>query len=119
MRILKRNNLSPELLKSLYHYCIESVITYCITAWYVNCTDKDRKSLSRVIRSERIIGLPLRPLDDIFRTSCLRWASGIWKDETHPANHLFTLLPSGRYYRATTTSTSRLQNSFIPGPSQN
>src|SRR4029434_8338202 len=51
LRILKRNNLSSELLKSFYHCCIESVLTYCITAWYVNCTDKDRKSLSQVIRS--------------------------------------------------------------------
>ena len=54
------------------------------------------------------------PLDDIFRTRCLRRACGILKDETHPANHLFTLLPSGRRYRATTARTSRLQNSFIP-----
>lgn len=115
LRILKRNNLSSELLKSFYHCCIESVLTYCITAWYVNCTDKDRKSLSQVIRSaERIIGLSLPPLDDIFRTRCLRRACGILKDETHPANHLFTLLPSGRRYRATTARTSRLQNSFIP-----
>src|SRR4029434_2371484 len=69
----------------------------------------------QVIRSsERIIGLPLPPLDDIFRTRCLRRACGILKDETHPANHLFTLLPSGRRYRATTARTSRLQNSFIP-----
>ena len=115
LRILRKNNLSPELLKTFYHCCIESVITYCITAWYVNCTEKDRKSLSRVIRSaERIVGLPLPPLDDIFRTRCLRRACGILKDETHPANHLFTLLPSGRRYRATTARTSRLQNSFIP-----
>ena len=83
--------------KSFYHCCIESVLTYCrpITACYVNCTDKDRKSLSQVIRSaERIIGLSLRPLDDIFRTPCLRRACGILKDEIHPANHLFTLLKS-------------------------
>src|SRR4029434_7136429 len=38
---------------------------------------------------------------------------GILKDETHPANHLFTLLPSGRRYRATTARTSRLQNTCI------
>ena len=40
-------------------------LTYCITAWYVNCTDKDRKSLSQVIRSaERIIG-------------CLPWTTSL------------------------------------------
>ena len=32
----------------------------------------------------------------------------------YSANYLFTLLPSGRRYRATTARTSRLQNSFIP-----
>ena len=84
LQTLKRNNLSPELLKSFYHCCIESVITYCVNAWYVNCPDKYRKSLSRVMRSaEKIIGLPLPPPwhASPFRTRCLRRAGGILKDK--------------------------------------
>ena len=64
---LKECNLSAELLKNFYHYSIESVITYCITAWYANSTEKYKMSLSRVIRlAKRIIGLSLPPLDKIF-----------------------------------------------------
>ena len=73
LQILKKSNLSAELLKIFYQCSIESVITYCMTAWYANCTGKDRKSLNRIIRSaEKIIGLPLHPLDDIFKIRCLR-----------------------------------------------
>ena len=76
--------------------------TYCIS----ESEDNDRKSLSWVINSaERIIGLPLPPLDDIFRTRSLHRAG--WDSP----RHLFSLLPSGRRYQATTARTSRLQNS--------
>ncbi|XP_073669588.1 uncharacterized protein [Paramisgurnus dabryanus] len=115
LRTLKRNNLSAELLKVFYQCAIESVITYGMTAWYANSTGKDRKSLDRVIRSaEKIIGLPLHRLDDIYTIRCLRRAHNILQDETHPSKHLFSLLPSGRRYRALRARTSRLQNSFIP-----
>jgi len=44
LRLLKNNNLSAELLKTFYQCSIESVLTYCMTAWYANCIEKDRKS---------------------------------------------------------------------------
>ena len=34
--------------------------------------------------------------------------------ELYPSHHLFSLLPSGRYYRALKTNTSTLRNSFYP-----
>lgn len=114
LRLLKKNNLSAELLRAFYLCSIQSVLTYCITSWYVNGTEADRKSLRRVIRtSEKIIGLSLPSLEDIFRTRCLRSTTNILKDETHPCHHLFSLLPSGRRYRALIARNSRLKNSFF------
>ncbi len=115
LRTLKKNNLTADLLKTFFHCSIESILTYCITAWYTNCTDNDRKSLKQVTKTaENIIGLPLPSLDDIFQTRCLRRANSTLQDTTHPSHHLFTLLPSGRRFRAFRARTSRLQNSFIP-----
>lgn len=45
---IKKNNLPTELLKAFYHCFVEIVLIYCITAWYVNCTENDKKSLKRV-----------------------------------------------------------------------
>lgn len=36
LRILKQNHLQEKLLVSFYHCSIESVLTYCISAWYAN-----------------------------------------------------------------------------------
>lgn len=114
LRTLKKTNLSGELLVSFYHCSVESVLTYCITAWYANCSAADRRALQRVINTvQKIIGLPLPSLQDTFREGLSR-ANSILKDTTHPYQHLFSLLPSGRRYRALKARTSRLKNSFYP-----
>ncbi|KAF7653031.1 hypothetical protein LDENG_00088520 [Lucifuga dentata] len=83
--------------------------------WFVSCTAADRKPLQRVIKSaQQIIGTQLQSLEDIYKIRCLRWATDIVKDSSHPGHHLFTLLPSGRRYRSLKTHTSRFQNSFYP-----
>ncbi len=38
----------------------------------------------------------------------------ILKDSTHPGNHLFCLLPSGRRFRSMMAKTERLRRSFFP-----
>ncbi len=38
----------------------------------------------------------------------------IIKDSTHPGNHLFCLLPSGRRFRSMMAKTERLRKSFFP-----
>lgn len=109
LRTLQRNNLSPELLESFNHCCPASVITYCITAWPVACTGKDRKSLSWVVRSAlRIIGLLLRPLDGILKASTVHAA---FCRVRFILQTIFA--PSGRHYQAISARTARLLNSFI------
>jgi len=41
-------------------------------------------------------------------------AAKILKDSTHPGNHLFCLLPSGRRFRSMMAKTERLRKSFFP-----
>lgn len=115
LRTLKKNNLSTELHRAFYQCAVESVLTYCLTAWYANCIEADQKSLQRVIkRAEKIVGLSLLSLENIFCTCCLHRAKSILADVTHPCHHLFSPLPSSRWYRALKARTSRLHNSFYP-----
>ncbi|RXN12502.1 hypothetical protein ROHU_029542 [Labeo rohita] len=59
---------------------------------------EDQKALQRVVlRAQRIIGVELPALEDIYRSRCLVKAISICKDSTHPCHHMFELLPSGQY----------------------
>ncbi len=41
-------------------------------------------------------------------------AAKIIKDSTHPGNHLFISLPSGKRFRSMMAKTERLRRSFFP-----
>ncbi|KAK3521237.1 hypothetical protein QTP70_001235 [Hemibagrus guttatus] len=77
---------------------IHSILSSCITAWFGNCTISDRKTLQRIVRTaEKIIGVSLPSITDMYTTRCTRKANSI-DDSTHPSHTLFTLLPSGKSY---------------------
>ncbi|KAK3567367.1 hypothetical protein QTP86_019902, partial [Hemibagrus guttatus] len=76
---------------------IESILSSCITAWFGNCTVSDRKTLQRIVRrAEKIIGVSLPSITDIYTTRCIRRANITLDDPTHPSHTLFTLLPSAK-----------------------
>ncbi|KAI4888037.1 hypothetical protein NFI96_004468 [Prochilodus magdalenae] len=115
LRRLRKAHLPPPILTTFYRGTIESILSSCITAWFGNCTASDRKSLQRVVRTaEKIIGVSLLTVMDIFTTRRIRKATSIVDDYTHPSHTLFTLLPSGKRYRSIWAHTSRLGNSFFP-----
>ncbi len=87
----------------------------CISVWYNNATNQDCKALQRVVRlAERISGSALPSLQAIYIKRCKSRAAKILKDSTHPGNHLFCLLPSGRRFRSMMAKTERLRKSFFP-----
>ncbi|KAK1784223.1 hypothetical protein P4O66_003953 [Electrophorus voltai] len=95
-----------DLLLFLYH---------CITTWFGNCTVFDRKTLQRIVRTaEKIIGVSLPSITDIYTTRCIRKASSNVEDPTLRSHKLFTLSPSGNRYHSIWSLTSRLCNSFFP-----
>uniref|UniRef100_A0A2D4KJI5 Alkylated DNA repair protein AlkB homologue 8 N-terminal domain-containing protein n=1 Tax=Micrurus paraensis TaxID=1970185 RepID=A0A2D4KJI5_9SAUR len=114
-RVLQKNKVGQRLMTSFYRSTIKSVLTYCITVWYAGLTAADRKTLQRgVSTAQNIVGCSLIPLDDIARARCLRRVRKILRDDSHPGQHFFTLLPLGRRYRSIASHTNRLKNSFYP-----
>ncbi|KAK3574454.1 hypothetical protein QTP86_007452 [Hemibagrus guttatus] len=82
-----------------YRGTIESVLSSCITAWFGNCTVSDRKNLQRIVRTaEKIIGVSLSSITDMYTTRCIHKANSIVDNPTHPSHTLFTLQPSGKRY---------------------
>ncbi|KAK1802693.1 hypothetical protein P4O66_021191 [Electrophorus voltai] len=112
---LREAHLPSPILTTFYRGTVESILSSCIITWFGNCTAFDRKTLQRIVRTaEKIIGVSLPSITNIYITRCIRKATNIVKDPTHPSHELFTLLPSGRRYRTIQSCTSRLCNSFFP-----
>ncbi len=115
LRQLRKFRVSLAILKTSYSGAIESVLTQCISVWYDNVLNQDCKALKRVVRlAEHISGSDLPSLQDIYLKCCKSRAAKIIKDSTHPGNHLFILLPSGKRFRSMMAKMERLKRSFFP-----
>ena len=115
LRRLRKAHLPSPILTTFYRGTIESILSSCITVWFGNCTVSDRKTLQRIVRTaEKIIGVSLPSITDIYTSRCIRKATSIVADPTHSSHTLFTLLPSGKRYRSIRAATTRLSNSFYP-----
>ncbi|KAK1785741.1 hypothetical protein P4O66_003101 [Electrophorus voltai] len=97
LRKLREAHLPSPILTTFYRGTLESILSSCIITWFGNCTAFDRKTLQRIVRTaEKIIGVSLPSITNIYITRCIQKATNIVKDPTHPSHELFTLLPSGR-----------------------
>ncbi|KAK3519770.1 hypothetical protein QTP70_003906 [Hemibagrus guttatus] len=89
---LRKAHLPPLILTTFYRGTIESILSSCITAWFGNCTVSDRKTLQRIVRTaEKIIGVSLPSITDIYSTRYIHKASSIVDEPTHPSHTLYTL----------------------------
>ncbi|KAK3562385.1 hypothetical protein QTP86_033520, partial [Hemibagrus guttatus] len=95
LRRLRKAHQPPPILTMFYRGSIESVLSSCITAWFGNCTVSDRKTLQQIVGTvEKITGVSLPSITDMYTTRCIRKANSIVDDPTQPSHTLFTLLPS-------------------------
>ncbi|KAL0161432.1 hypothetical protein M9458_045157, partial [Cirrhinus mrigala] len=110
---LRRARAPAPIMYTFYRGTIESILTSCITVWFEACNASCQKTLQRIVRAaERIIGVPLPSLQDIYSTRLTKKALCIAADPSHPMQSFFSLLPSGRRLRSLQARTSRLKDSF-------
>ncbi|KAI2658156.1 putative RNA-directed DNA polymerase from transposon BS [Labeo rohita] len=115
LRQLKKFNLPQALMTQFYSAVIESVLCSSITVWFGAASKSDIRRLQQTVRTaERIIGVHLPNLQDLYISRVKKRAGNIIQDPSHPGHNLFALLPSGRRYRSLSTKTSRHKNSFFP-----
>ena len=104
-----------EILLKFYKAVIESVLTFSICVWFGGLTSKEESVLNRIIKiSGRIIGTELPSLEELYKKRSLTKASKIVRDVKHPANEMFSFLPSGKRYKALEARTNGFKNSFYP-----
>ena len=51
LRVLRRNNVGEKLLVTFYRSSIQSVLTFCISVWFSQHTEADRRKLQGVINT--------------------------------------------------------------------
>ncbi|KAL0146554.1 hypothetical protein M9458_058185 [Cirrhinus mrigala] len=111
---LRRARAPAPIMYTFYRGTIGSILTSCITVWFGACNASCQKTLQRIVRAaERIIGVPLPSLQDIYSTRLTKKALCIAADPSHPMQSFFSLLPSGRRLRSSQARTSRLKDSFF------
>ncbi len=119
LRQLRKFRVSPAILKTFYSEAIESVLTQCISVWYGNATNQDCKALQRVVRlAECISGSALPSLQVTYLKRCKSRAAKIIKDSTHPGNHLFRLLPSGKHFQEHDGKNWKTEEELLPSGHQ-
>ncbi len=86
LRKLRRARAPAPIMCTFYRGTIESILTSCITVWYGACNASCRKSLQRIVRAaEKIVGVSLPSLQDIYNTRLTRKALSIAGDP--PTRH--------------------------------
>ena len=115
LRQLKKFNMTQDILVNLYRSVIESILTFSIIVWFDGITGKQKLQLNRIVKTaSKIVGCSLPTLEDIHVQRVKKRSEKIIEDASHPANHLFELLPSGRRYRTLKCGTTRSRQSFFP-----
>ena len=107
--------MKQDILVNFYRSVIESILTFSIIVWFEGITLKQKLQLNRIVNTaSKIIGCSLPTLEDIHLKRVKGRSEKIIKDSSHPANHLFKTLPSGRRFRTLKCGTTRSRQSFFP-----
>ena len=115
LRQPRRFGIAQEIMIRFYRTIIESIIIFSIVVWFGRAGQEEKQQLDAIVKgASRIIGSELPSIEYIYQARCAQKSRGIAWDTTHPANHLFELLPSGKRYRSVKTRTTRHKNSFYP-----
>ena len=115
LRQLPKFRVNKTILTQFYRAVIESVLTFSITVWFGSASIHNKNMLEGIVKTaSKITGSKLPSIDSIYTTRTHRKATTIISDSTHPANHLFESLPSGKRFRSIKTRTTRFSNSFYP-----
>ena len=105
------------MMTLFYKSFIESILTFCIIAWYGNLTLTTKNRLGSLVRvASKISGASQAQLKDIYSKLVLRKADSILGGLgfDHPLRPQFELLPSGRRLRELDWNTKRFKVSFVP-----
>ncbi|KAI2649485.1 RNA-directed DNA polymerase from mobile element jockey [Labeo rohita] len=115
IRKLRSLHVAPHLLLLLYKSIIQPLLLYCSPCFFTTLSVTSKNKLIKFSHlASKIIQLPTPSLTDANDTATTRLARTIASSPDHPLNRFFTLLPSGRRYRALDWKKAHFKKSFVP-----
>lgn len=78
-----------------------------LTVWFGSRPAEDEAAINRVVReASELIGLELLYINNLYNTRLIQTGLGIIKGPSHPANTLFSPLPSGKRLKSLISRTT-------------
>ena len=114
LRGLAEIRIDRGILSMFYKSIIESVLSFCIVAWYGSSNKLDLKKLHKIVRIARKMGVEAKSLQELYNDKILKLARKIMKDKEHLLNKQFSYLKSGRRLTVPRQRTTRYANTFVP-----
>ena len=115
LRKLRSFDVSEHVLQLVYRSLVESVLSFNSVSWFGHLTVKNKTKLARVVnQASKIVGTKQPQLCDIHQKALSRKATQILHDKTHPLNHCFRYLRSGRRLEVPFARKNIYKKSFIP-----
>ena len=114
LRKLSQFNIDKTICTLFYRATIESVLTFCISAWGGNCLAKDKRNLDKIIKRSKRNTHEIMSFDELYAYSCTRNIIAILKDQTHPLNCLIKISHRSNRPLSVKTRTERHRKSFLP-----
>ncbi len=111
LRKLKSFSVCPSKMSLFYKQFIESVLSFCIVAWYGNLSLSNKNRLGGLVKvAGKIIGVNQTGPIEIFQNSVVKKAQVILCTTDHPLHTEFHMLPSGRRFRVPVCRTKRTKD---------
>ena len=114
IRKLKNVHVDTVIMTMFYRSIVESVLSFCISCWYGNATLSDRKKLNKIVKCAQRLGcIDIKNVNVIYENAVASKLCKIMKNESHPLNTCFKLLPSQRRISSIYSRTARFNSSFV------
>ena len=114
LRKLKNVKADRTILTLFYTSIIQSVLSFCISSWFGNCSDGDIGKLSKIVNcAERLGCVNVKHLEELYEDTVRAKFDKIWSNDNHPLHNCFRLLPHGIRLSVPGSRTNRLRDAFV------
>ena len=115
VRRLRKLNVDSRIMELFYSSIVQSVLSFSIACWFGNSKNEQHNKLSRAIKQCSKIGInDALTLHELYVKGVMQRCSIIQNDASHPLNHKYRLLRSGRRLSSISCRTARYSKSFVP-----
>ena len=103
----------------LHKHIIQSVLSFCISLWFGNCSDGDMGKLSKIVNCAKRLGcVNMKHLEELYEDAVHAKFDKIWSNDNHPLHNCFRLLPHGVRLSVPGSRTNRLRDAFVAKATQ-